>query len=283
MSAIGGSEQLKKEKSSGYFHAEAATVGTEDAVAAFQTPSLVASGAEACQVSILSAFLNLPVAFLYLSVPLIIRKAGSRKKAVVFLTVVDALTWLPLIAVLLFVGLVAPCWLIVLWVVNLIPGVLLLPARDAWLADVVPANVIGRHLAVRTAVSAGVYLVMFYLMGYIQDIFTTRLFTGFATIFLVAFGATLVRAIFYSRIHDPAKQAPKPIEFGIGDLIRKGRGKGLERYILYNSLLNFAVYLCSPLFAVYMVKNLGFSYMTFAIVSSSEFIARVISAPRWGR
>jgi hypothetical protein len=131
ISVIEDSEKLRKEKSSRYFHAEAAAVGTGDAVAAFQAPSLVASGAEACQVSILSALLNLPIAFLYLSVPSIIRKVGSRKRAVVLLAVVDAFTWLPLIAVLLFIGPVAPYWLIVLWVFNLIPGILLLPARDA--------------------------------------------------------------------------------------------------------------------------------------------------------
>jgi hypothetical protein len=276
-------EKLKKDKSSRYFHAEAAMVGTEDAVGAFQAPSLIASGAGAQVVSVLSALLNLPIAFLYLRVPSIIKRIGSRKRAVIFLAIVDALTWLPLIAVLFFLGPVAPFWLIVLWVINLIPGILLLPARDAWLADVVPANVMGRYLAVRTAVSATVYLGMFYIMGHMLDVFTGRLFKGFAIIFLIAFGATLIRAILYSRIHDSASVVQNQTEFGISDFLRETKGEGLRRFVLYISLLNFAVYLCSPLFAVYMVKYLGLSYMTFAVVFSSESIAKVISAPFWGK
>ena len=276
-------EKLKKDKSSRYFHAEAAMVGTEDAVCAFQAPSLIASGAEAQQVSILSALLNLPIAFLYLRVPSIIKKIGSRKRAVVFLAIVDALTWLPLIAVLYFLGPVAPFWLIILWVINLIPGILLLPARDAWLADVVPASVMGRYLAVRTAVSATVYLGMFYLMGHTLDILTGQLFKGFAIIFLIAFGATLIRAILYSRIHDSASVVQSQTELSISDFLEETQGEGLRRFVLYTSSLNFAVYLCSPLFAVYMVKYLGLSYATFAIVLSSESVARVISAPFWGK
>jgi len=283
MNAGQNAEKLKKEKSSRYFHAEAATVGTEDAVAAFQAPSLIASGAEAQEVSILSALLNLPIAFLYTRVPSIIKRMGSRKRAVIFLAIVDALTWLPLIAVLYFLGSVAPFWLIVLWVINLIPGILLLPARDAWLADAIPASVMGRHLAIRTAVSATVYLGMFYLMGHMLDILTGQLFRGFAIIFLVAFGATLIRAILYSRIHDSASVVQSQTELSLSDFLEETKGEGLRRFVLYTSLLNFAVYLCSPLFAVYMVKYLGLSYATFAIVLSSESIARVISAPFWGK
>ncbi|MCX6010403.1 MAG: MFS transporter [Chloroflexi bacterium] len=276
-------EKLKKDKSSRYFHAEAAMVGTEDAVGAFQAPSLIASGAGAQEVSVLSALLNLPIAFLYLKVPSIIKRIGSRKRAAVFLAIVDALTWLPLIAVLFFLGPVAPLWLIVLWVINLIPGALLLPARDNWLADVVPSNGMGQHLAVRTAVSATVYLVMFYIMGYMLDVFTGRLFKGFAIIFLVAFVATFIKAILYSRIHDSASVVQNQTEFSVSDFLQETKGEGLRRLVIYISLFNFAVYLCSPLFAVYMVKYLRLSYTTFAVVFSSEFIAKAISAPFWGK
>ncbi len=196
---------------------------------------------------------------------------------VLFLAILDAFSWLPLIAVMFFLGPVAPFWLIALWVINLIPGVLLLPARDTWLADVVPANVMGRHLAIRTAVSATVYLGMFYLMGHMLDVLTGQLFKGFAIIFLIAFGATLIRAILYGRIHDSASVVQNQTELSISDFLEETQGECLRRFVLYTSLLNFAVYLCSPLFAVYMVKYLGLSYITFAVVFSGESIARVIN------
>jgi len=276
-------EKLKNEKSSKYFHAEAAVVATEDAGAAYQAPSLIAAGAEAQGVAMLSALLNLPIAFLYLRVPSIIKRMGSRKRAVLFLAILDAFSWLPLIAVMFFLGPVAPFWLVVLWLINLIPGVLLLPARDSWLADVVPANAMGRHLAVRTAVSATVYLGTFYIMGYVMDVFSGQIFKDFAIILLIAFVATVIKTILYSRMRDSDRVVENQSEFGVSQFLQETKGEGLGRFILYVSLFNFAVCLCSPLFAVYMLKNLRFSYTTFAIVFSSEFIAKVISAPFWGK
>jgi len=120
-------------------------------------------------------------------------------------------------------------------------------------------------------------------MGYMMDVFTGQIFKGFAIILLIAFVATLIKAILYSRIRDPDSLVENQTEFGVSEFLQETKGEGLARFIVYISLFNFAVYLCSPLFAVYMVQNLRFSYTTFAIVFSSEFIAKVISAPFWGK
>jgi UPF0716 family protein affecting phage T7 exclusion len=132
-------------------------------------------------------------------------------------------------------------------------------------------------------VSAAVYVGTFYIMGYTMDVFTAQIFKGFAIILLIAFVATLIKAILYSRIRDSDSVVENQTEFGVSEFLQETKGEGLRRFILYVSLFNFAVYLCSPLFAVYMLKNLRFSYTTFAIVFSSEFIAKVISAPFWGK
>jgi fructosamine-3-kinase len=50
-------------KKSRYFHAEAATLAAEDAAAAYQGPSVIAAGADAQHVSLLSAMLTLRSAF----------------------------------------------------------------------------------------------------------------------------------------------------------------------------------------------------------------------------
>lgn len=90
------------------FHAEAVTIATEDAGAAYQAPSLIAAGADAQHISLLGAVLNLPVALMYFKLPSIMNRFGSRKRALIRIAFLDALTWLPLIAVLyalLYIGL----------------------------------------------------------------------------------------------------------------------------------------------------------------------------------
>jgi len=277
------SEKLRRKRSSIYFHAEATFVAAEDAATAYQAPSLIAAGAEARHVSTLSALLNLPIALLYVWLPSIMRRIGSRKKFILFLAILDTLGWLPLLAVIFFLRPATPFWLIALWVINLIPGVLLLPLRDSWLADIVPAGRIGRYLGIRTAVSSVAYLGTFFITGRLMDTFSEQIFKGFAIIFLVAFIATLIRAIIYYLIPDSDNGVENETEFGVGRFLQETRGQGLGKFILRISLFKFAVSLCSPLFAVYMVQNLKFSYTTFALVLSAEYVARVITAPLWGK
>jgi len=188
-------EKLKQpEKNLKYFHAEAAALAAEDAGAAYQAPSLIAAGADAQHVSLLSAMLNLPVALMYFRLPSLMKKIGSRKKCIVIMALLDAFTWLPLIAAMYFLRPAAPFLLIALWVFNLLPGVLPLPMRDSWLADTIPLKAIGRHLGIRAAISAAVYLGIFYLMGYILDVFNEEIFTGFVLVSGIALIATLVKA-----------------------------------------------------------------------------------------
>jgi len=116
-----------------------------------------------------------------------------------------------------------------------------------------------------------------------MDAFSEQIFRGFAIIFLIAFIATLVRTIIYYLIPDSDNGVENETEFGVGQFLQETRGEGLGRFILHTSLFKFAVSLCSPLFAVYMVQHLKFSYTTFAVVLSAEYVARVLSAPLWGR
>jgi hypothetical protein len=109
----------KKIRSDGYFRVEAAAGAAQDVSSAYQTPSLIASGIEASQVSILSALTNLLVALMYTKVPAIIGRMGSRKRAVLILALLDVMTWLPLVSVMFFVGAaVAPRSLAALWIAS---------------------------------------------------------------------------------------------------------------------------------------------------------------------
>jgi len=216
-------------------------------------------------------------------VPLCMRQAGSRKKAIIALTVLDAITWLPLILALIFLRPLTPALLIVCWVVNLLPCILALPVRDSWLADSIPARVMGKYLGKRALVSAAVYLSMFYLMAFVLDAFPDQPFIGFAIIFFMAFAATAVKVFAFARMSDnPNPATARQVTFGLSDFIAETRKGSLGTFILYASSLGFAVSLAGPFFAVYMVTELHLSYFAFAVVVSSDFIARALTASIWG-
>ena len=275
--------KARRTGSHGYFRLEAAAGAAQDVGASYQTPALVAAGAQAQEVSVLSGLTNLIAAFLCTRVPSLIGNLGSRKKAVLFLALLDSITWLPLIAVMFFAGpAVVPNYLAALWIASAIPGRLLLPARDSWFADTVPAGSMGRQFGLRAAISAVAYLGVFYLMVRLLGAFSTDVFKGFAVVCLAAFLASLVKTMSYRQIND-VEILDRRARFGFSDFVEDTKRYDLGKFVIYICLFNLAVYLCSPLFAVYMVESLKLSPMAFAILISSEFIARAVSAGLWGR
>ena len=105
-------EELEKQKSLKYFHGEAGSEGVQESANAYAAASLVAAGAGNWVVAMLSTLNNFVAALLYIKVPYVIQKMGSRKKAVLLLAFLDAIGWLPLIVILFFLRPVNPLWLI---------------------------------------------------------------------------------------------------------------------------------------------------------------------------
>ncbi|OGN99982.1 MAG: hypothetical protein A2Y59_03090 [Chloroflexi bacterium RBG_13_52_14] len=270
-------------KSLKYFHGEAGIGAVQEVSNAYAPASMIATGASAWTVAMLCTISNLVAGLLYIKVPFVIQKMGSRKKAILFLAFLDAISWLPLIAVLIFFRPINPLWLIPCWVVNLIPGMLLTPARSSWLADLIPPKSMGRYLGIRSAVSGAVYIGTFYIMGSVLQIFNNKTLNGFTILFFVAFVATFSAFIIYSKIKNTECTTDKDSNFGFFDFLQETRKRNLGRLILYASLMQFAMYLAIPFITPFLLDRLHFSYIQYTIVFSSEFIAKVLIVTFWGR
>jgi len=276
-------EELEKKKSLKYFHGEAGSEGVQEAANAYAAASLVSAGAGNSGVAMLSTMNNFMAALLYIKVPTIIQRMGSRKKAVVLLSLVDALCWLPLIAILVFFRPINPIWLIPCWILNLIPGMIAAPARSSWLADIVPAATRGRYFGMRSAISGAAYIGTFFIFGYVLQLFKNQPLSGFALFFFVAFIATFITFLIYSRIRNTPVTPEKDTNFGFFDFLVETRQRNLGKFILFVALFQFTVYIAFPFFTPYMLNDLHFSYMFFALVFSTEFLAKVIIVTLWGR
>jgi hypothetical protein len=274
-----------KDRSLGLFHGEAAVSSIETAGEAYQSPTLVSAGAGDKDVALLSTLSSLFLSFVLVKVPSMISTGGSIKRLVVLFSVLSTLTWIPLILVLFFFNSIAPYWLILLWIVSLVPSLLTGPLRDDWLAEKVPSGKMGRYLSVRSAISAVVYITAFFTMGYVLDHSGVQIFRGYAVVVFVAFCASLSSIFLFRVIKAPKsdKQATGRVYFGFKDFLKETKRGNLGKFVAYVSLLTFAVNLCSAFFTVYMLRDLHFSYMDYAIVISSEYLARIVSLSFWGR
>jgi len=276
-------EELEKKKSLKYFHGEVGAEAVGEASNAYAPASLIAAGAGSSTVAMMSTLNNFVAAFLYTKVPTVIQRMGSRKKAVLLLAFLDAIGWLPLIAILLFFKPINPLWLIPCWIFNLIPGMLLSPARSSWLADLVPANVRGRYFGLRAAISGAVYIGTFFMFSGVLELFHERELIGFALLFFVAFASDIICFLAYSRIHNTPVTPERDGDFGFLDFLGETRQRNLGKFILFVALFQFAVYIASPFFAPYMLIDLHFTYIFFALIFASEFLAKVLIVTFWGK
>ncbi len=275
----------KKDNSLALFHAEAAAISAESAGCAYQSPSIIAAGADGSSVALLSTVTNLVLALLLIKVPSLVEGKTPMKRTVVLMSIVNMFTWIPIIFVFLFFKDINPLMLIGLWIFGLVPATLLGPLRDNWVATLVPSDKMGRYLSRRSVIAGIFYLAAFNIMGFTLYKSTGSVFKGFAIILSVAFLASVVSTFLYSSIRPPApvSKVQTGPQLSFVNFLKGARKEHLGTFIVFVSLFNFVVNLSSPLLAVYMISNLKFTYMTYTLVISCEYVARVISLTFWGK
>ena len=211
-------------------------------------------------------------------------RAGSIKGTVISLATINALTWVPLILAMILSRHIGPALMIALCAINLLPGRLMIPARDSWIASLVPSAELGNHVGWRTTINTAAYLIIFFSMSHVLDTFSFNIAIGFVIVFSVAFGATLFSLLTYSRVQDRTKSYDNQVsKYSFMDFLHEVKSRKSGKVIQYIVLLQAAVNLCSPLFVVYMINELNFSYLMYAAVVGSEFVGKILSSLFWGR
>jgi len=269
------------------FHGESAASAVEEAAFNYQSPSMIALGADAQRVSVLAFLVNLMLSVICCRAPALIERLGFTRRGAVLLALLNLFVWVPLIVYFVFSRTpVTSFWFILIWLVNMAPAVLLSTQRDNWLSNLIPRNIMGRYLGQRLAIRSACYLAAFCLSGYLLDSFKDEILTGFTTVFVIAFLASFVNFLIYLWMDDPknavAGVPEQPGEFGFFDFLGELEDVKLNTFVLFTSLFGVTVSLCGPLYAVYMLNELHFSYLSFTAVISAEYLARVIGMPLWG-
>ncbi|MFA4837004.1 MAG: hypothetical protein WC749_13155 [Dehalococcoidia bacterium] len=274
-----------------YFHGEAVTTSVESASVAYQAPSLVAAGMNAQGVPLVSSLSNGLMALLCIKIPSLVGRTSGIKTTALFISIANVLTWIPVVFVFFFMRPIDQFGLATLWLLNLVPSILIAPIRDSWLVDTVPHSKMRRYFGLRSAISAGVYLVIFCALGFVLEISGGQPLTGFAIVYIVATLAALSSLLFYFRIHSqinaatqekPKHDQEKP-KSGLVDFIKETRRGYLGTVILYSSLFNFSMCIATPLLAVYVLEDLHLGYMIFMALICCEFSAKAVGSMFWRR
>lgn len=262
------------------FHGEAAATSVHNAGAAYDNASLIAAGAAPQNLAWLSVFTNLILSFLCIKAPLFLGRLGTLKRAAIVLSLLGALSFFPLIWLFL-TGTANPVNLIPLFLLSALPIAILMPVRDSWLAGLIPGKRLGRYYGLRSLFTSLIYLLAFYGMGYMLDVFAINTFTGFAIIFVATSLAMFVSIAIYKKAPGPAPEEDDGFDFQ--DFLGEVKRGNLGTFIKFLSLFTIGVSLTSPFFAVYMLRDLKLGYLEYTIILSAEYIARIGASLFWGR
>ena len=164
-------------------------------------------------------------------------------------------------------------------------GQLASPAWASLMGDLVPPKRRGRFFAHRTRLMSLTGLAALAAAGltlHLADGMHAEL-AGFALVFLAAAAARTYSAYTLARMHEPPPQAEAVVlPFRRETLVRLGRSR-FARFSLFNALMSFAVAMAGPFYALYMLRDLGFTYLQLMAATATAVATQFLSLPLWGR
>ena len=213
------------------------------------------------------------------------RTFGNRKAIILTGAMLQAFIWIP-IAML-------PWWptdyrveiFISCVILYFAFGNLAAPQWASLMGDLVTEKKRGRFFARRTRISSMTSFISLVIAGSILHYFDNNAATktGYLILFSVAFISRLVSVYHLAKMFDPPGHVAAieiPVEKPAWSTLIKSR---FVFFSLFFALVQFSVAVASPFFAIYLLRDLGFSYLEFMACSASTVIMQYLTLNRWGR
>jgi MFS family permease len=250
----------------------------------YATPAALFLGATVLQIGLITALPNLLSSLSQFLSVRVIYWVGGRLKLLVRLVFSQAslilcIAMLPLLEIAHRVEL-----LMIFLILAAVCGGLAGPAWGSLMSDYVPASKRGRYFGWRNrtvgAVTVGSIVASGLLLNFFQEI---SYGTGFWIIFSLAAAARYVSAYFISRMDEPPHKKDPASDFTFLMFLRRFRESNFLKFVVFSGCLTFATYLAAPFFAVFMLRDLQLSYLTYMALQVGSSLAALVALPLWGR
>jgi MFS family permease len=213
------------------------------------------------------------------------RVLGRRKPIILVGAGLQALAWLPIALLpILFPSAAVP--LLVASVVLYHCGAnLAAPQWASLMGDLVPMKRRGQFFARRTGVVALVTFLSLAAGGLILHVSTSagKTLVGFLILFGIAMFARSVSTFFLGRMRDPAGHVAA-LQLPVRESWWRQLGQSnFARFSVFYALMQFSVAIASPFFAVYMLRDLQFSYAQFMANTGMSVLVQFLTLSQWGR
>ena len=213
------------------------------------------------------------------------RLLGRRKPIILAGAGLQAFAWLPIALLpVLFPSSAVP--LLITSVVFYQCGAhLAAPQWASLIGDLVPMKRRGRFFARRTGVVSLVTFLSLAVGGLILHASTAagRTPVGFLVLFGIAMFARGVSTYHLAQMHDPTGHVAA-LQVPARESWWRQLGKSnFARFSVFYALMQFSVAIASPFFAVYMLRDLQFSYAQFMANTGMSVLVQFLTLSQWGR
>jgi MFS family permease len=159
------------------------------------------------------------------------------------------------------------------------------PMWNSLVGDLVPATSRGEFFGYRNTWVSIVTFLGVVLAGEVVHLtsLADRAAIGFAAVFVIAAISRLLSAKHFTEISDEALHVPEDSKFTFWQFIRRARYSNFVRFTFFVSAMNFSASLSGPYFAMYMLKDLKFSYYEYMVVVASVVLMQFAVMRSWGK
>lgn len=244
----------------------------------------IALGASNIQIGLLASLPNLIAALVQLNTPQFVKALQSRKKLINAFVLLQVLMWFPMMAIP-FVSFKGNeiLFLIAFYTLYLSFGSLTLPAYGSLLSDSVSEAGRGRYFSWRGKVIGMMTVLSGFLAGFILYGCSSHVYWGFAAIFSLAAMAKFASNCFLFKLHDFPYRMARDYYFSFLDFVRRLPESNFAKYVFSIGFFHLAAYMAGPYFTVLMLRDFGFSYLTYTILTTAAAVSSLLSLTYWGK
>ena len=215
----------------------------------------------------------------------ILERTRARKKILIVCGIIQRMNWIPLGLVPLLIPMsqhALQIWMVLLF---LLISAFLSPFLDipffSVMSDLVPPDIRGRYLAVRSRISTIAGIAGGFFTAWFLDNFTG--FYSFAVVFAIAAVMGTLEIILYIGIKDPPmppREDKEKITRMISEVLKN---KEYSRFILFMTFWMFSVNLSAPFYLKHLRTGVELSYTLITLfMQILPSICSVLIITRWG-
>ena len=247
------------------------------------------------QIGILHAIINFIPGIIQLKASNLMRKF-SRKKIVMTSVIIRMILWIPIIltGLLFYLGFNHSTWLLIglcgtFYAVAAISH----PVWFSWMGSLVPENTRGKYFSKRNRVTGLMSIITIITAAIILDAMKKYgqsigneiglTILGFGLLFTMAIITRGYSLKLLKKQYEPRFKLRKKDFFSLKQFLQKCTKTPFGRFTIFRFLLSFAVEIAGPFWAVYMLRNLGMSYLWYMLIIVAGAGFRLIFLPMLGK